>query len=31
AHSINESLHLGVLERAAVTEALLLGMLGSQV
>jgi acetylornithine deacetylase/succinyl-diaminopimelate desuccinylase-like protein len=28
AHSINESLHLGVLERAAVTEALLLGMLG---
>ena len=31
AHSINESLHLGVLERAAVTEALLLGMLGAQV
>lgn len=31
AHSINESLHLGVLERAAVTEALLLGMLGSAV
>ena len=31
AHSINESLHLGVLERAAVTEALLLGMLGTQV
>ena len=31
AHSINESLHLGVLERASVTEALLLGMLGTQV
>lgn len=31
AHSINESLHLGVLERAAVTEALLLGMLGTAV
>jgi len=31
AHSINESLHLGVLERAAVTEALLLGMLGTHV
>lgn len=31
AHSINESLHLGVLERAAVTEALLLGKLGTQV
>ena len=31
AHSINESLHLGVLERAAVTEALLLGMLGTPV
>jgi acetylornithine deacetylase/succinyl-diaminopimelate desuccinylase-like protein len=30
AHSVNESLHLGVLERAAVTEALLLGMLGTQ-
>jgi acetylornithine deacetylase/succinyl-diaminopimelate desuccinylase-like protein len=30
AHSINESLHLGVLERAAITEALLLGMLGTQ-
>ena len=29
AHSVNESLHLGVLERAAVTEALLLGMLGT--
>jgi acetylornithine deacetylase/succinyl-diaminopimelate desuccinylase-like protein len=28
AHSVNESLHLGVLERAATTEALLLGMLG---
>ncbi len=28
AHSVNESLHLGVLERAAVTEALLLGALG---
>ncbi len=28
AHSINESLHLGVLERAAVAEALLLGALG---
>ncbi|MFM9035255.1 MAG: dipeptidase [Mycobacterium sp.] len=29
AHSVNESLHLGVLERAAITEALLLGKLGS--
>ncbi len=28
AHSINESLHLGVLERAATAEALLLGALG---
>ena len=28
AHSINESLHLGVLERAATAEALLLGNLG---
>ena len=28
AHSINESLHLGVLERAAATEALLLAKLG---
>ena len=28
AHSVNESLHLGVLERAAVTEALLLAKLG---
>ncbi|MCB1264192.1 MAG: dipeptidase [Mycobacterium sp.] len=28
AHSVNESLHLGVLERAAVTEALLLQALG---
>ncbi|UUO03370.1 dipeptidase [Mycolicibacterium novocastrense] len=28
AHSINESLHLGVLERAAVSEALLLARLG---
>lgn len=28
AHSINESLHLGVLERAATTEALLLARLG---
>ncbi|WP_059017869.1 dipeptidase [Mycobacterium sp. M26] len=28
AHSINESLHLGVLERAATTEALLLDKLG---
>ncbi|HUH69807.1 MAG TPA: hypothetical protein VLZ05_13645, partial [Mycobacterium sp.] len=27
AHSVNESLHLGVLERAAVTEALLLANL----
>ncbi|MCW1957457.1 MAG: dipeptidase [Mycobacterium sp.] len=27
AHSVNESLHLGVLERAAITEALLLGKL----
>ncbi len=30
AHSVNESLDLGVLERAAVTEALLLGMLGTR-
>lgn len=30
AHSVNESLHLGVLERAAITEALLLGKLGSR-
>lgn len=30
AHSINESLHLGVLERAATAEALLLGLLGSR-
>lgn len=30
AHSINESLHLGVLERAAISEALLLQMLGGQ-
>ena len=29
AHSVNESLDLGVLERAAVTEALLLGSLGA--
>lgn len=29
AHSINESLHLGVLQRAATAEALLLGLLGS--
>jgi acetylornithine deacetylase/succinyl-diaminopimelate desuccinylase-like protein len=29
AHSINESLHLGVLERAAITEALLLAKLGA--
>ena len=28
AHSVNESLHLGVLQRAAVTEALLLAKLG---
>jgi acetylornithine deacetylase/succinyl-diaminopimelate desuccinylase-like protein len=28
AHSINESLDLGILERAAVAEALLLGALG---
>jgi len=28
AHSINESLHLGVLERAAISEALLLEKLG---
>ncbi|GAT07147.1 dipeptidase [Mycolicibacterium novocastrense] len=28
AHSVNESLHLGVLERAAVSEALLLARLG---
>ena len=31
AHSVNESLHLGVLERAATAEALLLGMLGTHV
>ena len=31
AHSINESLHLGVLERAAVAEALLLANLGRAV
>ena len=30
AHSVNESLHLGVLERAAITEALLLETLGGQ-
>ena len=30
AHSINESLDLGVLERAAITEALLLDMLGTR-
>ncbi|MFV9635732.1 dipeptidase [Mycobacterium neumannii] len=30
AHSVNESLHLGVLERAAVSEALLLANLGSE-
>ena len=29
AHSINESLHIGVLERAATAEALLLANLGS--
>jgi acetylornithine deacetylase/succinyl-diaminopimelate desuccinylase-like protein len=29
AHSINESLHLGVLERAATSEALFLQALGS--
>lgn len=29
AHSVNESLHLGVLERAAITEALLLDKLGT--
>jgi acetylornithine deacetylase/succinyl-diaminopimelate desuccinylase-like protein len=29
AHSVNESLHLGVLERAAIAEALLLANLGS--
>ena len=29
AHSVNESLHLGVLERAALTEALLLEQLGT--
>lgn len=29
AHSINESLHLGVLERAATAEALLLGLLAA--
>ena len=28
AHSVNESLHLGVLEKAAITEALLLAKLG---
>jgi hypothetical protein len=31
AHSINESLHLGVLERAATAETLLLGLLGGQM
>lgn len=31
AHSINESLHLGVLEKAATTEALILELLGSQI
>jgi len=31
AHSVNESLHLGVLERAATAEALLLGLLGTPV
>jgi len=30
AHSIDESLHLGVLEKAAITEALLLDMLGTR-
>ncbi|MGJ6123226.1 dipeptidase [Mycolicibacterium sp. Y3] len=30
AHSVNESLHLGVLERAATAEALLLGSLGQR-
>jgi len=30
AHSVNESLHLGVLERAATTEALLLAKLGQR-
>jgi len=30
AHSVNESLHLGVLERAAITEALLLEKLAGQ-
>lgn len=30
AHSVNESLHLGVLERAATAEALLLGALGQR-
>ena len=30
AHSVNESLHLGVLERAAATEALLLEKLGAR-
>lgn len=30
AHSINESLHLGVLERAAIAETLLLAKLGEQ-
>jgi acetylornithine deacetylase/succinyl-diaminopimelate desuccinylase-like protein len=30
AHSVNESLHLGVLERAAISEALLLEKLGGQ-
>ena len=29
AHSINESLHLGVLERAATSEALFLAALGN--
>ncbi|MDQ1319541.1 MAG: hypothetical protein QG655_784, partial [Actinomycetota bacterium] len=28
AHSVNESLHLGVLERAAIAETLLLDTLG---
>mgnify|MGYP002390757232 FL=1 len=30
AHSVNESLHLGVFERAAVTETLLLAKLGER-
>jgi hypothetical protein len=30
AHSVNESLHLGVLEHAAVAEALLLANLGDE-